>query len=386
MAKQMGMDPRPAGVSSTAKSDPDAGLAAANSQALEAARSRFVGGAEARTAALKVRNRDERGAFPSSAYTPGMYTEPAERARLAEIAEIEAGAARNEHQPDELEDEESNDLATGEDDVVDGDSATDEGPRPSNLSRAREALKATGLFSDEMLAKMSRSQILRAGRKAERKQSRAARQGGATSDAKAGQPPALNGGQATSAGKGDTHQSHVPASSFDRAKLSKHFEGFDDATKEALESALSDVISHFESRIGAEPASREPAQDEDDPWEEARDSLSERWPEIGEDDVYDEIKAAAAALATLPALKRLPESKRYEAALTQAARAAGLEVPGGREAQLQELRRSGRASAPNSQGRTPPRDPREAAKRAFLHLGKHPGDVNGARRAGGLSS
>lgn len=367
--------------SSDLPADPVAALAAANRAAHErAVGPRSDGGRMGlRETVNAARYRDERSQVGMAG-----YVEPLER-------ELRRQRAQREAPERESNDEAAYQRFVGDDGGDAGEVGDDGESRPSQIERAREVLRRTGLYSDSVLSKMSRHDIKQAARKAERKALKQERQRSGR-EREAGLDPEQKGSQETLQSNERAPQSQVPARKFDLSKLDSHFEAFDDPSKAALKAAIKDVVSHFEavSESVGEQRGRSAAQEDAplDPWLEAREAIGERWPEIADDDEFEDAKAVAKTLLSSPAYRGLTAQERYEAVLEAAARAVGLE-PAGEPDNRRDMRRAGRASVTRHAGLRPTAptvQPTEEQKVAmFSYLQRHRGDIAGARRAAGLA-
>lgn len=361
--------------------DPQAALAAANDAAYErAVGPRSDGGRMGmREAINSARYRDDRAQVGMAG-----YVEPLERELRRQRAQPEAPEQKS-------NDEAAFERFVGDDGVEAGEIGDDGESRPSQIERAREVLRRTGLYSDSVLAKMSRHDIKQAARKAERKALRQERQRSGR-EREAGQDPEQKGSQETLPSNERAPQSQVPARKFDLSKLDAHFEAFDDPSKAALKAAMKDVVSHFEavSESGGEQRGRSAAQEDapSDPWTEAREAIGERWPEIADDDEFEDAKAVAKTLMSSPAYRGLSGRERYEAVLEAAARAVGLEFAGEPD-NRRDMRRAGRASVTRHTGMRPAASSAQPTEdqqvTMFGYLQRHRGDLAGARRAAGLA-
>lgn len=354
--------------------------AAAASQRDEA-KSRFLGlsPGDARTVANAEEARRSRGEVPAL-QTPGAYTEPWARAHQQSLNAAKA-------QEENVEDGGFGVDADPAAEDVETDEAAEAGRTLSRLQRARSALLRTGLHTEATLAQMPRKEILRLGGKAQKRQETANR-----SDANAGgqaaQKAAPGSGQGTTRSRDGKPQSEAPAQSFDESRLAKHLESLDDKSKAALKAVVGEVVQHFEGRIAdvAQPGEHSPAHEAADALDDIRGDAQARWPAVADDDVYESVKSAAEQFLALPVYQGLDAEEAARQAFDAACAAQGLERVGGLDP-LRAARRAGQAIAPHStMVTTRPKDAYSASKAAFMHLGRHPGDVIGANRAAGRLS
>ncbi len=122
--------------------------------------------------------------------------------------------------------------------------------------------------------------------------------------------------------------------------------------------------------------------------ESARAKLVDQIPELADPARYREVYAEMEALATRPkyqAFKSAPEAA--EALMRDAAQIAGLQAvsPSLKDEERKRQRADSRTTLPPSTTEAGPQTLRDQQWRYFKHIREHPGDVVGARRAGGYA-
>ena len=310
------------------------------------------------------------------------YTEPLDRlaqANRQRLNDVLHRNTQNDEAPQGFDEEPGDDESVGDDEPR-------AGRKDSNLTRARESLLRSGLFTESEVDALPRDQVLRKGRKAQRQQAHSTAVWESLQSQR--QPAgAQKDGQATSKGQSSAPQSRVPALDLDYEDLSKPFEAFGAEAKAAAKDAFRKLGTRLEGAISAlAPQGSAPGDgsDEIEMLEGIRDEVSELFPDLADDDEAQSVAGVMAGLLKLPEFEGGKKRERLKRAMEAAARAVGLEPVGGRADSERKQRRSGAMTVGTRRKPAVAKNPREQARRAFYHILENPGDVGGARRAGGF--
>jgi hypothetical protein len=380
----------------------DQRMAAVNQNDRERGGSRSGGGyasMPAEVADLMRRTAEEAGVRSPVDMTPAQIVEAQRQARLDAFQ-------RREDEDHERDDARTNDEQAGGDESSDRRDrrARTDANRDPELRRARESLRRTGMFTEDELDSMPRDLALAKARKADRQRARSAARSDRT------QQNQSRGRHATSSRQGDAPQSHRPASNLNAEELAKSLvAGLNSADPEA---AAKQVIEKLLNNNRPQPASRhendaddnldnEEVDDDrnarrrtrelpdDEQVEDLRFEYAESYPDLEDDDTYEEVLAVMESLPSnaFPRGRGRTRRESLAARMEAAVRAVGLEPVGGRVDPERTLRRNGRLSVPRGNQRVnrAPSDPKERARIKFEHLRQHPGDLVGAKRAAGES-
>lgn len=277
--------------------------------------------------------------------------------------------------------------------------------KDTNLSKAKEALRRSGLWTDDEVATMGREEVLRRGRKLQRQASRQAAVTQELTTLRSGTNPNANAPlqQTTPSSSAGTPQSQ-PAAALDVEGLAKPFaEQWGEELGSAVKQLITGLQSHFapqmastlsaplSSLAAAAPTPQQGGRTEVNDAQlvqELRGEMSGRFPDLANDDDFVELGEVANALLktpafALPATASVDERREaYSRLIEHAARMLDFEDVGGGSPDA-TTRRAGRLTAPNAQRRTVPQDPKQRARVKFEWLQAHPGDIVGAQRAAG---
>lgn len=271
----------------------------------------------------------------------------------------------------------------------------------SNFKRALEAVKRSGLWTEDEIASMDRESVRRRGRKLIREKKSSQRL--FEQNRKLQTPPSADAkpGQATTPSESGAPQSKVPAVDSDSEGLIESFrEQFGDEAAELMKrmfpekfgpkAATTSQPSTHTAPTGEQPAGVMSEQASDGAAElellgDLREEFSERYPDLLNDDDFQEVVETMVKLSSLPMFVDLPPEEGMRRALEEALRLNDFEAVGGPAASVERTqRRNGSALTSNARTsavKNP--DPRERGRIKYDYLQAHPGDIAGARRAAG---
>lgn len=345
--------------------------------------------------------------------TPKASVNPSERLRIEQAAReklLREQAASGRSQPtraipaeirakfDELQAERNGtantETNTGSD--ADGGAPNQNSPsaeaRETNLSRAKEALQRSGLWTTDEIDSMSREDVLRRGRRLQRQASRQAAATSANQTPRSGEaaPAANQTAQAT----GQNSTSSAPNAAMPAAveALKRRFEAAGQAELgEAVGEFLSSVVSsHASPQPGALTAQAGQTGVTDvQIVTELRGELSARFPDLANDDDFEELgEVANKLMQTRPfaiSATATPAERKamFRRATEHAAAMLDFEDVGG-GSPAANTRRAGRATMPSTTTQQKVSDPIKAARAVFegLQSGK---DLQTARLRAGLA-
>lgn len=241
-------------------------------------------------------------------------------------------------------------------------STRDEGA--SDWKNVRETLHRTGLYSYDRIDSMDVDEARQLARKAQRQQSRSAAtfQRAQRAEAELAQLRAkLKDGQVTANGSANAPQSRAPALAIDPDALAQPFASADDAqaaTVKQLATVVADLQRQVQTRsVAAQADTASDSQDAPDDLtiaSELRTEFAESYPDLSEDDEFEDIAATIDRFSNLRQYQPTQgETRRdYIARLMEAAiRAADLPQVGGRSDPQRPLRRSGSPLVPRNNQR-----------------------------------
>ena len=260
----------------------------------------------------------------------------------------------------------------------------------SNLTRAKEALRRSGLWTSDEIEAMSRDDVLRKGRRLARQTSARATASqtpqtptrSAQTPAQAGAPGTQATGQPATSGP----QQALPAAV---SELVRRFEAAGQRELgEAVGAFLTTVSPHATQQGALTPQGGQPGVTDAQIVQELRGELSERFPDLANDDDFEELGEVANQLMqtrpfAIPATASPAERKAMFARAAEHA-AAMLEfedIGGGSPAA--NTRRAGRATMPNSTRVAPnAADPKAVARAVFEGIQAGLSPETARRRAG----
>lgn len=343
--------------------------------------------------------------------TPKASQTPAERARIEQAAReklLREQAASGRSQPtravpkevrekfEALQAEREGGAAATDDDTTKASAtgaADKNNPSPdateTNLSRAKEALRRSGLWTPDEIDSMPREDVLRRGRRLQRQASRQAATQGSDSTSRSGAaaPAATQTPQAT----GQTPTSSGTAMPAAVEALKRRFEAAGQKELgEAVGEFLATVSTHASPQQGAlTPQGGQTGVTDAQIVTELRGEMSERFPDLANDDDFEELgEVANQLMQTRPfAIAATASPAERKAMFRRAAEHAAAmldfeDIGGGSPAA--NTRRAGRATMPNATTKQKVTDPVKAARAVFegLQAGL---DHQTARRRAGLA-
>jgi hypothetical protein len=259
----------------------------------------------------------------------------------------------------------------------------------TNLSRAKEALRRSGLWTPDEIETMSREDVLRRGRRLQRQTSRQAASQGDNSTPRSG--AAASAANQTPQATGQTPTNSGTAMPAAVEALKRRFEAAGQKELgEAVGEFLATVSTHANPQQGAlTPQGGQTGVTDAQIVTELRGEMSERFPDLANDDDFEELgEVANQLMQTRPfalAATASPAERKamFRRATEHAAAMLDFEDIGG-GSPAANTRRAGRATLPNATTRQKVSDPVKAARAVFegLQSGQ---DLPTARRRAGLA-